>query len=108
MRDKGNTPSREKFDDFRKWVQALDPAAADRATGVALQSYLEKSKTSDAQEFIEKIATDYHGSGGGDELLIPLIEGSANGGVFPKDRARVLAMKISDEKLRAELLQKLN
>jgi hypothetical protein len=52
---------------------------------------------------------DYHGSGAGDEVLIPLIEASANGSVFfPKDRARVLATKISDDRLREELLQKLN
>jgi hypothetical protein len=109
MRDKGNTPSREKFDDFRKWIQAIDPFSADRATGFALQSYLEKSKTAGAQAFVEKIAVDYHGSGAGDELLIPLIEGSANGSVvFPKDRARVLATMISDGRLREELLQKLN
>jgi hypothetical protein len=109
MRDKGNTPSREKFDEHRKWIQAIDPSSADWATGVALQSYLEKSETTGAQEFVEKIAIDYHGSGAGDELLIPLIEGSANGSVsFPKDRARVLATKISDDRLREELLQKLN
>jgi hypothetical protein len=109
MRDKGNTPSREKFDEHRKWIQAIDPSSADWATGVALQSYLEKSKTTGAQDFVEKIAIDYHGSGAGDELLIPLIEGSANGSVsFPKDRARVLATKISDDRLREELLQKLN
>jgi hypothetical protein len=108
MRDTGNTPSREKFDDYRKWIEEIDPAAADRATGVALQSYIEKSKTADALDFIEKIATDYHVSGAGDELLIPLIEGSANGSAFPKDRARELATKISDAGLRNELLQKLN
>lgn len=109
MRDKGNTPSREKFDEYRTWIQATDPSSADRATGFALQSYLEKSKTAGAQEFVEKIATDYRGSGAGDELLIPLIEGSVNGSVsFPKDKARGLAMKISDDNLRAELLQKLN
>jgi len=52
---------------------------------------------------------DYHGSGAGDELLVPLIEGSANGSIpFSKDRARVMAMKISDDRLREELLQKLN
>ena len=109
MRDRGNNPSREKFDDFRKWIQAIDSSSADRATGVALLSYLEDSKTTGAQDFIEKIANDYHGSGAGDELLIPLIEGSASGRVsFPKDKARGLATKISDDKLREELLQKLN
>jgi hypothetical protein len=109
MRDKGNNPSREKFEEHRKWIQAIDPSSADRATGFALQSYLKKSQTTEAQEFVEKIAMDYHGSGAGDEVLIPLIEASANGSVsFPKDRARVLATKISDDRLREELLQKLN
>ena len=84
MRAQGDTPSREKFDDYRKWIQAIDPSAADRATGVALQSYIEKSKTTGALDFIEKFATDYHGSGAGDELLIPLIEGSANGSAFQR------------------------
>jgi hypothetical protein len=109
MRDKGNTPSREKFDDYRTWIQAIDPSSADRATGVAFLTYLEDSKTTGAQDFIEKIAIDYHSSGAGDDLLTPLIEGSASGKVsFPKEKARVLATKISDDKLRAELLQKLN
>jgi len=45
MRDKGNTPSREKFDEDRARIQAIDPSSADRATGFALQSYLEESKT---------------------------------------------------------------
>jgi hypothetical protein len=108
MRDRGNTPSREKFDSYRKWIEAIDPAAADRATGAALQSYVENSKNAEALDFIEKIATDYLGSGAGDELLIPLIEGSANGSAFPKDRARGLAAKVTDDGLRNELLQKLN
>lgn len=109
MRDTGNDPSREKFDDLRARIQAIDPSSADQATGVALQSYLESSKTTGAQDFVEKIATDYHDSGAGDELLIPLIEGSANGSIsYPKDRARVLATKISDDRLREEMLRKLN
>jgi hypothetical protein len=109
MRDRGNNPSREKFDDFRNWIQAIDSSSADRATGAAFLSYLEDSKTTGAQDFIEKIAIDYHGSGAGDDLLTPLIEGSASGKVsFPKDKARGLAMRISDDKLREELLQKLN
>jgi len=109
MRDTGNDPSREKFDDLRARIQAIDPSSADQATGVALQRYLESSKTTGAQDFVEKIATDYHDSGAGDELLIPLIEGSANGSIsYPKDRARVLATKISDDTLREEMLRKLN
>lgn len=109
MRDKGNAPSREKFDDLRARIQAIDPASADQATGVALQSYLENSKTTGAQDFVEKLATEYHDSGAGDELLIPLIEGSANGTIsYPKERARVLAAKVSDDRIREEMLRKLN
>jgi hypothetical protein len=108
MRAQGDAPSREKFDTYRQWIQAIDPSVADRATGIALQRYVEKSKSTGALDFIEKFATDYHAAGAGDELLIPLIEGSANGSAFAKDRARELATKISDENLRAEMLQKLN
>jgi hypothetical protein len=108
MRDEGNTPSRQKFDDYRTWIEAIDPAAADQVTGVALQSYLEKSNGSEALDFVEQIATDYLASGAGDELLIPLIEGSAKGSAFPKEKARALAKKITDADLRSEMLQKLN
>jgi hypothetical protein len=108
MRDEGNTPSRQKFDDYRTWIEAIDPAAADQVTGVALQSYLEKSNGSEALDFVEQIATDYLASGAGDELLIPLIEGSAKGRAFPKEKARALATKITDADLRSEMLQKLN
>ena len=108
MRDKYGMPSREKFDEQRKWIQAVDPSSADRATGVALQRYLKESNTTSAQDFVEKVAMEYHGSGGGDELLLPLIEGSANGSIpFPKDRARVMATKITDGRLREEMLEKL-
>jgi hypothetical protein len=109
MRDKFGIPSRDTFDAYRARIQAIDPTSADRATGFALQSYLAESKTTGAQDFVEKIATDYHGSGAGDEVLLPLIEGSANGSIpFPKERARVLAAKITDVSLRDEMLQKLD
>jgi hypothetical protein len=109
MGDKFGMPSREKFDEARARIQAIDPSSADWATGFALQSYLAESKTTSAQDFVEKVAMDYHASGAGDELLIPLIEGSANGSIpFPKDRAREMASKITDEMLREEMLRKLN
>jgi hypothetical protein len=53
-------PSREKFDELRGWIQAVDPPSADRATGLALQMYLEQSKTAEIQNFVEKVALDYH------------------------------------------------
>lgn len=109
IRDKFGMPSREKFDEDRARIQAIDPSSADRATGFALQSYLAESKTTSAQDFVEKVAMDYGGSGAGDEILLPLIEGSANGSIpFPKERARVLAAKITDARLREEMLQKLD
>lgn len=109
MRDRGNTPSREKFDAYRQWFQAVDPSSTDRAMGFALRTYLEGSMTAGAQDFVERIAMDYHRSGAGDDLLLPLLEGSANGSVaFPRDRARGLAAMISDARLREELLKRLN
>ena len=105
----GGEPRREEFDKNRKWIQEVDPSAADRATGIALQAFLKGVNNAEAYDFVEKAATDYLGSGAGDELLVPLIEASANGSsTYPKDRARELAAKISDAALRNELLQKLN
>jgi hypothetical protein len=103
-----NWPTREEFDEQREWIQAVDPSSADRATGMALQKYLAESKMPSAQDFVEKAAIDYHSSGGGDEILLPLIEGSTNGSIpFPKDRARVMAGKLTDGRLREEMLEKL-
>lgn len=105
----GGDPRRNEFDANRKWVQAVDPYSADRATGVALQTFLKKLNNPESYDFVEKTALDYLDSGAGDELLIPLIEGSANGSnTFPKDRARGLANEITDVTLRNELLEKLN
>ncbi len=105
----GGDPRRNEFDANRKWVQAVDPSSADRATGVALQTFLQKLNNPKSYDFVEKTALDYLDSGAGDELLIPLIEGTANGSnTFPKDRARGLANKITDVTLRNELLEKLN
>jgi len=105
----GGDPRRDEFDANREWVQAVDPSSADQATGVALQAFVKKSNDPESHDFVEKTALDYLEAGAGDQLLVPLIEGSANGSnTFPKDRARGLAAKISDAALRNELLQKLN
>lgn len=105
----GGDPRRDEFDANRRWVQAVDPSSADQATGVALQAFVKKSNDPKSHDFVEKTALDYLEAGAGDQLLAPLIEGSANGSnTFPKDRARGLAAKISDAALRNELLQKLN
>ena len=104
----GGDPRRNEFDANRKWVQAVDPSSADRATGAALQTYLKKVNNPESYDFVEKTALDYVNSGAGDQLLVPIIEGSANGSnTFPKDRALGLAAKIIDPLLRNELLQKL-
>ena len=105
----GGDPRREEFDKNRKWIQEVDPSSADRATGMALQAFVKGANSPESYDFVEKAANDYLGSGAGDALLVPLIEGSANGSSsYPKDRARELAAKISDIALRNELLQKLN
>lgn len=105
----GGDPRRNEFDANRKWIQVVDPSSADQATGIALQAFVKKSNDPKSHDFVEKTALDYLDAGAGDQLLVPLIEGSANGSsTFPKDRARGLASKITDVKLRNELLEKLN
>lgn len=107
-------PTRDTFDEFRQWAKVVDPASADLATGAGFAKYLERRSKenpniAEEQNFIEKLAIDYHDSGAGDAILIPLIEGSGTGNIsYPKDKARALANKISDPILREELLQKLN
>lgn len=73
-----------------------------------MAEYLDNITDPKAQEYVENLAIEYHSSGVSDEFLIPLIEGSGKGrNSLSKEKARELAMKITDENRREELLQKL-
>jgi hypothetical protein len=94
----------EDFDRLREWTAKEAPAMSDRTTGKALAHVLSNNR----MEFREAadMAQHYHENGGGDEVLLPLLEtwrASQN-----KEVARKLAERISDEKRREEILEKLN
>ena len=102
-------PSLETLDEFHTWAKAVDPTSADRAAGIGMAEYLESITDPKAPESIEKLAIDFLSSGVSDEFLIPLIEGSGRGrNPLSKEKARELAMRITDENRREELLQNLN
>jgi len=89
---------------LREWAAQESPAMSDRTTGKALANVLNHNKL----EFSEAadMALHYHENGGGDELLIPVLEsGRAQQN---KEAARKLAERITDEKRREEILKKLN
>lgn len=94
----------EDFDRLREWAAQESPAMSDRTTGKALVNVLNNKK----MEFSEAadIALHYHENGGGDELLLPLLETSR--APQNKELARKLAERLSDEKRRDEILKKLN
>lgn len=101
-------PSRKILDEFHTWAKAVDPTSADRVAGIGMAEYLDNITDPKAQEYVENLAIEYHSSGVSDEFLIPLIEGSGKGrNSLSKEKARELAMKITDENRREELLQKL-
>jgi len=94
--------TREDFDRFRTWAGSTDPGTADLATGKALASALWRQNALPFSE-IAAIAADYHAAGAADDVLIPLLEhGRARSS---QDEARELAMRISDEPRRAEILK---
>ena len=96
--------TREDFDQFRAWAESTDPASVDHATGTALAASLSGNEGMLYDE-VAAIASDYHAAGAGDDMLIALLEHwSARSS---KDKARELAMKITDEERREEILKKL-
>jgi hypothetical protein len=95
----------EDLDRMREWAAKESPAMTDRTTGKALASILNRSGGMKFAQATD-LALHYHEGGGGDELLLPLLdhwEAKQNA-----DVARKLADRISDEKKREEILRKLN
>jgi hypothetical protein len=92
----------DDIDQLRTWADSQSPGLTDRATGMALAGGLQGK-----MEFpeIAALAVDYHDASGSDDVLVPLLQGwhlREN-----KEQARVLAGKISDEKVRNEILKRL-
>ncbi len=93
---------------YREWALAIDPSSADRTTGLAFAQYAKNHRKPEEYEYITKLAIDYHGMGAGDDFIIGVVEGSGTGrATLPLENARALAMKISDQTRRNEILKKL-
>jgi hypothetical protein len=97
-------PAREDFETMRAWLSSEAPEAKDRITGEILGNAMQGGKKMEFSEASE-LAIHYHESSGNDEVLGAFLES------WParnhKTEARALAEKISDEKLRTEILKRL-
>ena len=97
-------PTREDFETMRAWLSSEAPEAKDRITGEILGNAMQGGKKMEFSEASE-LAIHYHESSGNDEVLGAFLES------WParnhKTEARALAEKISDEKLRKEILKRL-
>jgi hypothetical protein len=95
----------EDVEKVRAWTRSEAPEATDRATGIALANAVNAKNYKRFSEFAD-LAEQYHQAGGGDEVILPLLER----GVVKenKERARKLAERIWDEKRRNDFLKKLN
>ncbi len=92
-----------QIDEMRTWAAAQAPGTEDKATGKALA---DMAGFDDKKQFTNaaKLAGQYHGSTGNDEILITFLDGWA--ARSNKEASRELAGKIRDEKKRAEALKK--
>lgn len=94
----------EDFDHMREWIAKEAPTMTDRTTGMTLASLLSGSGRIKFTQAAD-LAIHYHEGGGGDELLLPLLE--QREAKRNPDVARKLAERITDEKKREEILRKL-
>jgi hypothetical protein len=96
--------TRSDLDTMREWVNAQAPEVTGSVTGKALAEATRSNRGlafSEAAEF----AVEYNTAAGNDEVLKSFLDG------YParqnKDQALLLAQKITDESVRAEILKKL-
>lgn len=100
-----STVTRDSINEFRTWADTASPGSADRATGKAFARILNMGEKNTQFAELAAMATEYHQSSGNDDLLIPLA--SHWRAQQNKEEARELAGRISDEKRRQEILEKL-
>ncbi len=98
--------NREDIEQLREWAKSQSPELADRATGMALDCSLHGSDKITFSE-VAALAIDYHDASGSDEVLVPLLKNWNARQDQNKEQARALAGKISDEKVRNEILKDL-
>ncbi len=93
--------SPQDLEDFRSWVRGQDPDLLFPATAAALESAMQYLAFPAAVE----LALQYHAEGGGDEVLLPLLESYS--GTEHREIAVALAAKVSDSVRREQILQQL-
>lgn len=98
--------TRDDIEKLREWAKSQSPELADRVTGVALDKSLRSGGKMEFSE-IAALAVDYHDASGSDEVLVPLLKNWRARQNENKEQARDLAGKISDEKVRNEMLKDL-
>jgi hypothetical protein len=98
--------TRGDFDRFHQWAGSIDPDSAAEVTGTALALTLSSAKNASFDE-LAGIATDYHGAGAGDDILVAFIEQTVANEHVSKAKAREVAIRITDHELREELLEQL-
>lgn len=97
---------REDFDHFDRWAGSIEPAYAAEVTGTALALTPSSGKNASFDE-LAGIATDYHAAGAGEDILVALIGQSVANEHVSKAKAREVAMRITDQERRKELLEQL-
>lgn len=75
-------------------------------TGTALALTPSSGKNASFDE-LAGIATDYHAAGAGEDILVALIGQSVANEHVSKAKAREVAMRITDQERREELLEQL-
>jgi hypothetical protein len=97
--------TREALEEFREWANSQAPQSTNKATGKAFALLLAQRQGQTSFADLAAFAAQYHDVGAGDEILLPMLESPL--ALKNKDEARALAGKLSDEKRRNELLEKL-
>lgn len=92
----------EDIDAMREWAKTQSPDTTDRVTGTAIARSTELNQQLDFSE-ASALALKYHEASGNDEVLIGFLSSSA--AHSNKDKARELAVRISDAAQREEILE---
>ncbi len=93
--------TRKDLDAMREWVTSRDPESTAAMTGKALAKSIEWNENMDFSE-VAQLALEYNSASGNDEVLYSFL--IRNPFWEHREEARLLAEKISDPKLREEII----
>jgi hypothetical protein len=99
-----NKVSREDMDAVHQWLIRQTPSSSERVTGTLLASLTQGPNSPDFAE-VADLVLHYHQASGSDELLASFLKSDETASF--KEQASALVEKLSDGKLRAEVLKKL-